>query len=315
MEKHKLTKQELKSPDAFISHMAQIGEWAFENRMIIITAFIVVAVGVAVWASIGMFRAHKEDLAQESLFKAEKTLQDIDESFLPVKEDKPVDPKAAAKTAKDEKPSAPKAVATGQLDVDYKTALPLLKDVISSYPSTQASVVAALDLGRLYHDYKKYDDEISVLTEAVPEADHPVTKAMLLDNLGIAFEVKGDCNKALEQWQKISDHPKMSAFYGKAIINSALCYEKLNQPDKALAYYEKFDNAEKELTTLTNSLAAEYSVNPNLPLEQQPAVAVQKYQNALYKSARYQELGHLLGDQDSVKTAKKYMKLLKRGQS
>ena len=304
----KITKQDLKSPDAFISNMQRFGEWAYEKRVVILSLIGVIVFAAVVWAALGTYHSQKEDKAQEALFNATKKMTTAEDAFNPPEE------MTAPGQAKKEK-KAPTATKTGDLNVDFKEAVPAFKEVITQYGDTQAGVVASLQLGRLYHEYKKYDDEIAVLGKAATTSQHPVTKAMALTNLGSAYEAKGDCANAVDQWQKIQGSPDMAPFLGDSLIKTALCYEKLNQKDKAMATYQRFDDAEKDIKKLTDSIAQEYQINVMAPPETQSAKNVEKFKKALSQSAKYQELEGILSDRQAVKAAKKYLKLLKRGQA
>jgi tetratricopeptide (TPR) repeat protein len=310
----KLTKKDLKSPDAFISNMQRFSHWAYENRMAILGGVGVILIAAVVWAGLGTYHTQREEKAQDALFAGEKKLKTTEDSFNPnqaAQADPNEDPQAPTPKEKIVKKAAvPK---TGDLNIDYKDAIAALNEVINQYGDTQAAVIAGLDLGRLYHDYKKYDDEIATLQKTVQSSKHPVTKAMALDNIGGAYESKGDCAAAITNWQKIETDTNMSPFLGEALIKTGLCYEKLNQNDKAMATYQRFDDAEKEIKKFTDSLASEYHINPNAPPESQNTKDVDKFRTALTNSAKYQALEGLLTDRQAVKAAKKYLKLIKSG--
>jgi predicted negative regulator of RcsB-dependent stress response len=304
----KITKQDLKSPDAFINNMQRLGDWSYEKRGVIIGIIAVIVLAAVVWAGIGTYQTQKEDKAQEALYEATKKLNVAQESFTPTEEQAmPGEPAKAKK--------APTATKTGDVNVDFKEAVPALKDVIKHDGDTQAAVIAGLELAKLDHEYKNYDEEISVLNISAEKADHPVTKALAITNLGSAYEAKGDCNGAITQWQKIQSNAAMSPFLGDSLIKTALCYEKLNQNDKALATYQRFDDAEKEMKKITESMANEYQINPSAPPESQSPKKVAQFRHALAQSPKYQELQGLLSDRQAAKSAKKYMRLIKRGQA
>ena len=82
-----------------------------------------------------------------------------------------------------------------------------------------------------------------------------------------------------------------------------------------MATYQRFDDAEKDIKKLTDSIAQEYQINVMAPPETQSAKNVEKFKKALSQSAKYQELEGILSDRQAVKAAKKYLKLLKRGQA
>ena len=155
----KLTKKEIKGPDVFISNMQRATDWLYDNRVGVGIFLALLVAASFVWAAVGIVNTRKEEAAQELLFKAEKDLKTADDSFksTTAKPDDKQDQddqgdQAAPKTAKKEPPKEikPAAVKSGDLSADYKSAIPELKDALSSkYPSSQAAVVVRLDLSYL----------------------------------------------------------------------------------------------------------------------------------------------------------------------
>jgi TolA-binding protein len=217
----KLTKHDLRSPDAFQSGMSTFTEKMFAHRGPIVSGLVgLLLIGVG-WAAYNTYRDHQEEKAQEILFQAQNKSKTTEENFT----------KAAPKL------DLPKA--TGNLETDYKDSLPLYQEVVQKYPSSQAAVLASLDLGHLYYEHKKYDDAVKVLDGAVKYARHPVTKGLALDQLGAALEAKGDCGSAIKQWEKIEQDKELQFLQGPSLIKMGLCYEKLKQIDKAEQTYHR----------------------------------------------------------------------------
>jgi tetratricopeptide (TPR) repeat protein len=266
-----------------------------------------IAIGALVWAGFGTYTAKKEDAAAETLFGAEKTLKTEQKRF-------EVPPKVDAKgqPLKDVKPAAEPS---GNLEADYKDSLTQLKDVVTRFPSTQSGVVASLDLAKLYRQYNKSELSIPLLENSAKVAKHPVMKGLVLFNLGLAHEAKDDCKGAIGEWQKIQDDPALGAFQANTLIKEALCYEKLGQKDKAIEIYGRFDAAEGERKALVESVATRYQLNLKIPLQMQSKDKVEAFEKEITKSHDAQRLEALLSDREAVKAAKKYLQILKQGQS
>src|ERR1700677_2550384 len=79
----KLTKQELRGPDTFISTMDRLSHWLYTYRKVIGGVLTVATIGALIWAGMGTYTAKQEDAASETLFAAEKTLRITDEKFEP----------------------------------------------------------------------------------------------------------------------------------------------------------------------------------------------------------------------------------------
>ncbi|MDZ4676214.1 MAG: tetratricopeptide repeat protein [Oligoflexia bacterium] len=238
----KLTKQDLKSPDVFQSSASRFTELAYKFRAPFVGALSLLLLAGLGWAGYSTFRDHQEGKAQEILFNAQSKLKTTEENF--IKATTPQVPLKDPKTGKLLPVVQNNLVkASGNLEADYKDSLPLYKDVIQKYPSSQAAVLASLDLGHLYSQHKKYDEASNVLQGAVKNARHPVTKGLALDQLGGSLEAKGDCSAAISQWEKVEKDKDLQFLHGSSLIKMGLCYEKLNQNDKAEQTYRRAETS------------------------------------------------------------------------
>jgi tetratricopeptide (TPR) repeat protein len=228
----KLSKRDLRSPDAFISFTQRILAKLNEHRGAILAFFAIVIVGGAVWAGFGAYRHSKEEKAQAVLFVAEKKLKAIEDSFARAALPDNKLPQAMKQTMTGTKP-------TGDMEADYKDALQGLREVVEKYPGTQAYVVASLNLAEIYTTHGKFDQGIPLLEKASGTARHPVTKGFVWNQLGLAYQGKGDCNKAIEYWQRINAEKELGFLHGASLVRTGLCYESLKQFDKAEQAYHK----------------------------------------------------------------------------
>jgi len=100
----------------------------------------------------------------------------------------------------------------------------------------------------LYHDKLKMQLSVAekitdkVIDEAISEKDDHV--AVLLNNLGRAYETLGDASKAIEYYEKAlqidlkafgDQHPQVAIYYN----NFGMAYKTLGDASKAIEYYEK----------------------------------------------------------------------------
>src|SRR5271155_3581198 len=99
--------------------MQRFGEWAYEQRMVILAAIGLVVVAAVVWAAMGMYRSQREDKGEEALFTAEKKLHVADEAFNPP--NTPELPPGEKGTPPEKKAPVPRS---GDVNVDYKDSLP-----------------------------------------------------------------------------------------------------------------------------------------------------------------------------------------------
>lgn len=240
----KLTKKEIRKRDAFVAKMTQLGKYLEERSSIVLSTVVGLFIIGALWAGYGFYKENQEQKAQTALFLAQSVLQETQDNF-----DKASKPTPPAKDKKADKQVAKPAgkKPTGNLQEDYKEALIKLRDVVDSYPRTQTSVLASLDIAGLHYSHKDYDTAISLLEKASHTARHPVPKAIVLNKLASAYDAKGNCQKAIETWQNIEANSRMSFMKGRALISSGLCYEKLNKLDDAEKSYRKAEALETDI--------------------------------------------------------------------
>ncbi len=226
----KLTKADLKRPDAFITETTKLAEWSFKHKNLMISIVLALVIFGIGWAGWGVYSDARESKAQNLLFSAEKIVKKLETPELP-----PSPP--GIKT-----PPLPVAKPTEEA---YQPALTALKNVVMTEPSTQAGVFAALEFARINNQFKKYGANVEVLEKVKSSGSTPVTRAMVLNALAVAYEGKGDCNKAIEQWTTIESRGDMTFMHGNAYLEKGLCYESLGQKDKAEQVYKKAEGLGK----------------------------------------------------------------------
>jgi len=219
----KISKRDLKRPDAVTQTLGKATKWVAENRkavQAVVLAFFILCVAYVAYA---VLSERKEDKAQTALFKAEDSFNKLDAEYKKV--ETPPKPEGKKKS--------------GDLMTDYKEPVELYRAVINEYPGTGAAASAAIQLGRLYYDYKKYDEQVGLLETVAPKTKSPVLKALALNLLGVGYDAKGDCGKAAEVWEKIESDKKMRFLAADSALKAGACYEKMGQADKAKASYER----------------------------------------------------------------------------
>ena len=77
----KLTKQDIKGPDAFQSGFEVVSHYFFHHRINIIAGVGVLLLIGIIWAGSGIYGSSVEEKAQESLFTAEKKLESTNIAF------------------------------------------------------------------------------------------------------------------------------------------------------------------------------------------------------------------------------------------
>lgn len=166
----------------------------------------------------------KEQLAQESYFAVEKKLLDLKNK----KESQPTDPKKEAK----------KEV------IDYSQVKIELEKVMSDFPGTVASQMAALHFANLLIEEKNIDVALAALQKAENNSKGLVN-TLVQQQIGQLLADKDKCSEAIAVWQKIINRKEAEFIHNETKIQQALCYTKTNDLKKA----------EEILTNLANQSA------------------------------------------------------------
>lgn len=197
-------------------------------KLVIGVIGVVAAVGAAV-AFLSVRSTQKEKAAQESYFAVEKKLNDL-------KNKKP------ETTADDKKEKTQKVV------VDYTSVKKEFEKVMSDFPGSIASQMAALHYANILVEEKNTDGALTVL-QKVENKDRGLVNTLLQQQIGQLLADKNKCQEAIAVWQKIIERHEAGFIHNETKIQQALCYTKLNDLKKA----------EEILTNLANQ-----SVNPEL---------------------------------------------------
>jgi tetratricopeptide (TPR) repeat protein len=114
------------------------------------------------------------------------------------------------------------------------------KDLITQYPRSNAAVTAYYRLGNLYFSRREFDAAVGAYVEFLKKAP-PQSDLITLaySGLGACQEAKKDFNKALESYERAMKSNTASSFEALNFSNIARIYEAMNNPAKAVEYYQK----------------------------------------------------------------------------
>jgi hypothetical protein len=117
-----------------------------------------------------------------------------------------------------------------------EAALAKYRDVETKFKGTGASYLARLGEGALLLDKRDPDGAIAafqdVLASSLAKADTEV-RGRALESLGFAYEMKGDYDKALEQYKQL-EASDVLGFKQMAPYNEARCYQLKGDKAKAI---------------------------------------------------------------------------------
>ena len=201
----KLSKKELKSPDAFQTTFERAGDYISENksRVIIVGAALVCAVVIAVgiyfyWNYYSGSALRLYAKAQDNILKSGENKETIDQNTK------------------------------------------IFNELIDQYPYTWSGRMAYYHLGNIYYQEGEMDKAIRSYEKFVDKTGSDITgvKFLALTSLGYAYEVKKDFKESLKYFEQ-AQKAYHTGFEVMGLRNIARAYEALNDKEKALEYYKK----------------------------------------------------------------------------
>jgi tetratricopeptide (TPR) repeat protein len=184
----KLTRKELKQPDAFQKAGAEAGSWLADNQRTVVTAIAILLVGGLGVALANYSGERKESGADLALGEALRVL------------DRPVDPTGATSP----RPGEPPAFKTEREKDEAVVAA--LGDFRGKHQGDRAAL-AALPYAQALYRLGKYDEAIAAFDEFLKnaKADDPM-RAAALEGKGYAHEAKGELDQALAAFDQLSSN-------------------------------------------------------------------------------------------------------------
>jgi predicted negative regulator of RcsB-dependent stress response len=234
----KLNKKDVKSPDKIQAELVKGFQFTTKHATglgIGLIAFVVIGAGIAGKSYLDD-KAERD--AQAKYFPIEKKLLETKAKFEAASTPAPKYPKA-------KNPPAPEVRATGDFEKDYGTLATELNTVISDSPKSQAAKMAALSLAEVQMEYKKFEDAQNTLNK-VTSGKKDLLSAIVQSQLGSIQADQKDCKSALSTWENVLQNASAKALHGAIKLKQGLCFEALNEIEKARATYTELAAEDKD---------------------------------------------------------------------
>ncbi len=215
----KITRKELLKPDEFFSLWGRVYQFIQENKQpILLSGAGIIALILLISGSIA-YSKNKE-------IKASDLLSEVQLIF---------NTTSSPATMPEQK--APSLISTPE---KKEQALEILEKITDKYDSTHAALIARIIQGQIYYENKEYDKAQTVYENFIKEShDEEELIAQAREGLSYCHEARGEFDKAVKSYEKMSQSPLPSAA-GWALIGKARCHEKLEDMEMAIADYKKF---------------------------------------------------------------------------
>lgn len=201
----KLSKKELKSPDAFQNTFEKVGEYVEENKNRVIIAGTALACAVLLALGIYFYWSHYSGAALKLYASAQDNI-----------------------------------LKSGDNPQTADANIPIFQNLVDQYPHSWGGRMAHYHLANIYYNQGNMDKAIASYEKFIAKtgSDKTGVKFLTLTSLGYAHEAKKDFKEALkyfEQAQKVYH----TGFEMMSLRNMARACEELNDKAKALEYYRK----------------------------------------------------------------------------
>ena len=207
------------------------GEFVENNAPILGALFAIVVIAAVIYEGVQFVQKRHELSAAAAFYPVETQYSKLKEGFDRAKMQNFM-PSAQA--------AAPAQAASGDLQKDYGTVLPELEKIANENAGTTAGAQAAMDLADIYINYKQPEKAVDYAKNAAEKLSSRNTLAPLARVLwGTALAQKGDCATAVTVWQQVIDNKSAAFLHPNVSLRSGLCYEKMNQNDKAAEMYHR----------------------------------------------------------------------------
>lgn len=201
----KLSKKELKSPDAFQSSFERVSDYVSENKTRVIFIGTVIACAVLIAMGIYFYWSYYTSSALKLYAKAQDNIL----------------------VSGDNKETAEKNIK-------------IFKELIDKYPHSWSGRMAYYHLGNIYYNSGEIDKAINAYQKFVSRAGSDKTgmKFLALTSLGYSYEAQKDFKEALKYFE-LAQNAYNVGFEMIGLRNIARAYEANNNKEKALEYYKK----------------------------------------------------------------------------
>ena len=243
----KINKDELKHPDAFITLSDHIFAWVQKHgKNMVLVAVAVVVLGAS-YVGYTFLQARAENQAAEALYAPQAELKKAETQ---VREDRAKQMASlAGLNAKDKKTTRPESARPVDYAKDYQPIVAKVKVQIQSHADTKAALVAAMNLSYFLLQQKQYAEALAVLDLPKYTPSHgDLLSGFWQMHRGLTLMENQKFEEAAKIYQSVSVEASLKAFQPEALLKLGVAFEQKGEADKARQTYEKlgreFPNSE-----------------------------------------------------------------------
>lgn len=221
--KTKITKEELKQPDSFVSATDKLAAWLQKNKKIVLGATVIVVGGALAQITSTKYISAQRVKAEAKLYTVKSKITQKVEQI--------------EKTKKPTKDATPAAKTPEVFEANFKV---LSDEYVTAIKATNEapSVEHALSHSQFLADYGQLDAAIELL-QSKSDANSNLLSSLLNLKLGTLLANKNSFDEAINHFDKVLANKKNSSLHADVYLKKALCLEKSGKIEEAKAAYEK----------------------------------------------------------------------------
>lgn len=217
--KPKITKEDLKTPDAFLTLADRVGHWLTDRaKPIAVFVALLVVLGIG-YSAFNMIQRSQEESASQALFQFEQKIEDV--KLAQAKKQRELIEKLSKDYQGDEKKlkEAMDTVTPLDFDKDFAANAQIWGQAIEQYKNTQSAQLARLRLAKLYLDYDKRDLAEPVLRSAIAEAAKgSSTYGLARTMLASVLSHHGKIDEAKSILQEVIEDSSLTYLHSEALL-------------------------------------------------------------------------------------------------
>lgn len=253
----RIDKHELKGPDMFVSTSDKVMTFIEHHSKTFLSIILVVAVAAIGYTTKNYLEARHEQKAAEALYAPEAALKKAEADIREERAKKMQDVATGKTKKKDEAKKKEDDIRPVDYAKDYAPLVEKLKETIKANANTKASMVSALNLSYFLAQQKQYAEALAVLDLPGYTPDSKgLLGGFWLMHRGVMQIENQQYEPAIQTYSTVLNSEALKPFQPEALLKLGVAYELKGEAQKARETYERISRDFPE--TEASSTAQQY---------------------------------------------------------